>query len=208
MADFKKQYPTQGDLAREQLRRRGLPFFVDVQEEVKARLARLPAPAWKAFALSCAERVMQEHERLPPAERSPSAALWRPRLDALWTALRQGQEETLRRSLAAWLREVDDLDDTDPAMPAVYAVECFAQGNAESAAWAASTAVDGAFEIAIAELQLDPNDFVWDPDAAPMPLAQEAMHSAVQGELAHQRETLTLLEARGVTPDVLDALAR
>ena len=60
-----KNYPTQGDLAREQLRRRGIPFFADVQIEIGNRLGKLGHGPRKAFALACAHRLLCWHEQLP-----------------------------------------------------------------------------------------------------------------------------------------------
>jgi hypothetical protein len=62
----------------------------------------------------------------------------------------------------------------------------FLSGDADNAGLPASRAVDWAFTDAGEELDLDQNDFVWDPAAAPMPLAKESMHPAVQDELQRQ----------------------
>jgi hypothetical protein len=80
--DFKTEYPSSGDLAREQVRRHGLPYFGDVQAQIAARLEQLPPSARQAFALSCAERLMRRHQSQPPAEQRPFTLGWRPALDA------------------------------------------------------------------------------------------------------------------------------
>jgi len=208
MADHTKQYPTQGALAREQLRRRGLPYFRDVNEEVKTRLARLPVPARQAFSLACATRALRMDERLPPPLQSSHAAELRPLLDALWKGL-GAEGEAARvlgrfRPLLARLQASDELTAASPTLlTTLYLADCCARGDVASASGAGSTAVDAAFRIADQELQLDPNVFVWDPAAEPMPLAQEAMHPAVQGELAEQRAALALLESEGATQEAL-----
>jgi hypothetical protein len=55
-------------------------------------------------------------------------------------------------------------------------------------------------------LQLDPNDFIWDAEAEPMPLAKAAMHPAVQDELRRQLADLELVQRHGVIPAVLQKL--
>ena len=101
----------------------------------------------------------------------------------------------------------DDADE-DAAAASLHAAECFVGGDDGSAAWAACRAVDVAFSIASDELQLETDDFVWDPAAELMPLAREAMHPAVQGELERQVAELGMLERDGVTGAVLVALTR
>jgi hypothetical protein len=59
--------------------------------------------------------------------------------------------------------------------------------------------IDSALRIAWEELRLDPNDFVWDPSAEPMPMAKEAMHPAVQAELCKQISDLDVLDREGTT---------
>ena len=207
MADHTKQYPTQGALAREQLRRRGLPYFRDVNEEVKTRLARLPVPARQAFSLACATRTSRMEERLPPPLQSSHAAELRQLLDALWKGLGEGEAARVLgrfRPLLARLQASDEITAANPTLlTTLYLADCCVRGDVASASGAGATAVDAAFRIADQELQLDPNVFVWDPAAEPMPLAQEAMHPAVQGELAAQRASLALLESEGATQDTL-----
>ena len=58
--DYLKQFPTQGDLAREQVRRR--PFWLDVQDAIRARIAQLSQNGRRAFAAACAERLLKAHE--------------------------------------------------------------------------------------------------------------------------------------------------
>lgn len=218
MTAHEKQFPTQGDLAREQLRRRGFPFFVDVQGEVSRRLTQLPAASCAAFAASCAERGMRWHERLPEQQRRPFTLSWRPVLDAIWNGLASSYEPSMRRVQEALAdfhggpydhddgQDGPDDADEDAAAAAIYAAECFAGGDLKSADWAAGRAVDLAFRIANEELQLDPNDFVWDAAGEPMPFAKEAMHPAVQGELRRQLADMELLERHGVTEAVLQRL--
>ena len=56
--------------------------------------------------------------------------------------------------------------------------------------------VDIGFEMADADLRLDPNEFEWDPDAdPPSPLAQENLHPVVQTELRRQLDDLEELSS-------------
>ena len=215
---FTKDYPTQGDLAREQLRRRGIRYFADVQREIGERLARLSHSARKAFALACAERLLRWHEHLPDEEKRTFTLSWRPLLEVMWPGLENDSEECRHRvsqALEAFRAGPYDHDqgqdgpddaDEDAAASCVYAAECYLAGDVQSARWSAERAVDVAFRLADEALRLDPNDFVWDPAAEPMPLAKEAMHAAVQAELNTQLSDLDLLEREGANRNVLQQL--
>ncbi len=219
-ARYTKAFPTQGDLAREQLRRRGVPYFGDVQIEVGERLGKLEKGPRKAFALSCAHRLLRWHEHLPNAQQRAFTLSWRPVLEEMWHGIStesQEVEEHVRRALDAFHAGPYDHDngedgpddaDEDAAASCIYASECYLTGDVQSACWSALRAVDLAFRLADEELQLDPNDFVWDPAAVPMPLAMEAMHPAVQEELRRQVSDLELLEKEGINPSVLQHLRR
>jgi hypothetical protein len=221
MSDYYKLYPTWGDLAREQVRRRGLPYFEDVQKDIQNRLAKLLPSARTAFALSCAERLMRAYERSPAIDQSSSALSWRPILDVMWLGLAGQQPLALQRVQAALDEyrtsaeanddssdEHYDVDGEDAAAASIYAAECYIAGEVQQACWAASLAVDAAFRIAEDDLQLDPNAFAWDPDAEPMPLAQEAMHQAVQAELQRQQADLILLEQHDLSLNIFEQLKR
>jgi hypothetical protein len=99
--NFKSEYPTWGDLAREQLRRRGFLYSGDVQEQVREQLGRLPMRARKTFAVLCAERLMVRHQNLPQAEQRPFTLGWRPALDAIWEGLNTENEDYIRQVEAA-----------------------------------------------------------------------------------------------------------
>lgn len=216
--NFKTLYPTWSDLAREQVRRHGLPYFGDVQAQIRDRLHRLVPDARKAFALSCAERLMRSHERLPPAEQRRFTLGWRPVLDAMWKGLAVESDEAtaaVQTALDAFHASPydhadgpdgpDDADE-DAAAGAIYACECFVGSEADMAYWASARAVDTAFRLAEEDLQLDANDFEWDPGAEPMPLAKEAMHPIVQAELARQMADLSMLEGAGADRDIFGRL--
>jgi len=185
--DFKKQFPTQGDLAREQLRRRGIPYFADVRVKVNQQLSQLSDICRAAFALACAERLMRRHEQLPVEKQSAFTLGWRPLLDVMWLGL-EGQQPEASHKVQKALEEFyaspfdhrkgqDALPgaDEDAAAGSIYASKCFLKCDVQAAYWAAFRAVDAAFHIAVLELDLDWNAFEWDPSATPMPLAKEAM---------------------------------
>ena len=218
MSHYKKLYPTRGDLAREQVRRKGFPFFMDTETEVAARLAALPPLSRVAFAVSCAERLMRAHEALPPTQQRPFTIQWRSVLNDVWKFLGSSDSDAKRaieQALEEFHRSPYDHADgqegppdanEDAAAASIFAAECLAGGDPESANYAARRAVEAAFVLAEGPLRLDDNAFVWDPGAEPMPLAKAAMHNAVQGELGRQLRDLALLETEGLTAAVLQQL--
>ncbi len=218
MPSFEKEFPTWRDLTREQLRRRGVPYFADVAIEVEQRLEKLGPACRSAFAASCAERLLRAHEALPESMRKPFTLAWRPVLDAIWSGLMGGGadarakvHDALERFYASPYNHRDGQDgppdaDEDAAAASIYAAECHLHGGASPAAWAAGRAVDAAFAVAEEELQLDWNEFEGDPAADPMPLAREAMHPTVQAELQRQLDDLSRLEREGITAAAIDAL--
>ena len=200
------QYPTRGDLAREQLRRRGVGYWVDVLENIHQRLEQFTEEQRKIFALGCAERVMRLHESLPVEIRRAFSLTWRPILDLMWDGLsgemegtRTQVKEALEAFYASPFNHEDGLEgpdeaDQDAAAASIYAAECFESGEVDPAYKASGRAIGVALQIAAQELQLDPNEFEWDPGAEPMPLAREAMHAVMQAELDRQFEDLSVIE--------------
>lgn len=195
MTDYSKLYPTRGDLAREQVRRHGLLYFGDVRQELHSRLSLLSPLARTAYALACAERLMRYHEQLPASQRSDFTLTWRPVLESMWAGLAGQRPDILEQvqiALDAFSTSPYNHDDgpegpqeadEDAAAASISAAQCYLSGEVQPADEAGSRAIEAAFRIADDDLQLDPNDFVWDPNAQPMPLAREAMHPAVQSAL-------------------------
>lgn len=220
MTDYRELYPTWGDLAREQVRRRSLLYFGDVRQDIHGRLTILSPLARTAYALACAERLMRAYEHLPASQRSDFTVSWRPILDVMWAGLAEQHPDALHQvqtALDAFYASPYNHDDgpdgpqeadEDAAAASISAAQCYLSGDVQPADEAGSLAIDAAFRIADQDLQLDPNDFVWDPNAEPMPLACEAMHPAVQTELQSQLADITLLEQHGSAPQLLDQLKR
>jgi hypothetical protein len=211
MSDHTKTYPTRGDLTREQVRRRGAPYWNDVVETIRVRLAKLPPDARAAFAVACAERLLRAHEQLPEDEQREMTVAWRPLIDAMWTRL--GLPSGVSAATDAMLSEIDtdDEDENDPPDEAhyatMYAARCVRAGDVANAVWAARRVVDAALAVARTELALDENTFAWDPAAdPPMPAAQQAMHSHVQSTLARLLDDVERLERDGVSAPTLGAL--
>lgn len=210
-----RPFPTQGDLCREQLERRGVPYPLDVQADVALRLSRLSSEARTAFAVACAERLMRRHEGLPKAQQRPFTLGWRPVLDAIWQGLARSDENSMRRvqeALAAFRAGPYDHGDgqdgppdadEDAAAASLYAAESFVGGEARAAEWAAARAIEPAFEIAGEELEDGRGGIAEEAARELTPLAREAMHPAVQGELGRQVKDLGVLERNGVTGAVL-----
>jgi hypothetical protein len=138
------KYRTQGDLAREQLRRHGTPYFVDVAAEVRSRLERLPHDARRAFALVSAERAMAWHLRLHEAEQRSFTLGRRPVLEAIRTGLLDDADRAHERvgvALNAYhasaydhseSQEGPDDADEDAAAAAIYAARCFQDASLDS----------------------------------------------------------------------------
>lgn len=213
-----QQYPTRGDLAREQLRRRGFSDPAEVRRDIAARVTALAPRGAAAFALGCAERLLRGHERLSEEERRPFTLGWRPVLNDIRAGL-EGNDAAARLRVQAALdryysspfhhedgQDGPDDADEDAAAACIYATECSVNGVPITACGAANRALSVAFEAAARELQLDPNDFEWDPDAEPMPLVREAMHPFVQEELRRQLADIEALERQDVNADVLHRL--
>jgi hypothetical protein len=100
------------------------------------------------------------------------------------------------------------LDDVAP-LRFCQRARCYRDGGVDNAVWASARVVDQAFQVACSELDLDPNDFKWDPDAAPpMPLVREQMHPAVQDALSRQLSDLDSLEREGINQTMLRSLRR
>ena len=214
------QFPTRGDLAREQLRRRGVRYWVDELEKIHQRLEQFTEEQRKIFALGCAERVMRFHESLPVENQREYSLTWRPILDLMWDGF-TGEKERVDTQVKAALeaftlsqyyhddgQEGPDDADEDSAAASIYAVQCYVSGEVKPAYEASRRAIGVALQIADGELQLDPNEFEWDPRAEPMPLAKEAMHVAVQAELDKQFEDITVIAGREEMAEVIRRLRR
>jgi hypothetical protein len=216
VTDYRTEYPTRGDLAREQLRQRGIPYFGDVQQEVHQQLSTLSPAARKAFALACAERALHAYSQTFAPQQHHSLQHWRSLLSLMWSDLIHKQRRTrpqVRKALDDSDLDADDdmLDDRQEMIEDIMAVcvsaaECYFSGGIQLAYDASSAAIDVAFRIADMDLQLDPNDFIWDPHANLIPLAREAMHEAVQMELQTQLRHITLVEQHEITPQLIDQL--
>jgi len=227
---FWRRNKTLGDAVRKQLRKHGVPDPRDFLAEVMRRLQLLPPAKRSAFALACAERLMEGHFALPAEAQRAFTVGWRPVLEAMWRGL-EGQPEDaadiVRGALGAfhaspyWHDDGQDgPNDADEAAAAasIYAAECFVSGDAKSAYWAAARAVDRAEEVAGQDFPRDAKHFVREPNSDHRQwvrqlrqseverLTRLAMHAAMQAELQRQAADLTLLEAADLSRDTLDRL--
>lgn len=209
-----KAFPTRGDLAREQLRRRGVAYWGDVLEDLRARLGELSADARAAFAAACAERLVRAHEARPADAREATLAC-RPLLDGMWARLGLAVDSQPVTDLeldafeAASADEDEDTDDPadDAHHAAIYAARCMRTGAVAEAVWAAGRAVDVALGVAADDLGLDEDKFAWDPAAdPPMPAVRHAMHASVQATLSRLVADLDVLEREGPSEATLRTL--
>ncbi len=216
--DFKTEYPTWGDLCGSRFAGTAFLTSATCKRRLQLDWSNSFRARRQAFALSCAERLMRRHQSQPPAEQRPFTLGWRPALHAIGEGLiAETGESTRLVSLALDAFHNSPYDhadgpdgpddaDEDAASASIYACECYLSGDPQLAYWTSSRAIDAAFRIAGGELKLDPNAFVCDPHAEPMPLAREAMHPAVQAELGKQLSDLSILEGAILDRNVIERL--
>jgi hypothetical protein len=195
--------PVREDATRAELDRLGLSHFLDVRATARRILEHMPGPQRAAFAMAIAERLLREHERLPPRERPPYVATWRPVLDVIWRGL-AGDPLAPRQIAAAVARfyvspDYHDRRHDDPAdaedhaiMASFYAAGCYLHGCLDFATWAGWRGFDAATVRAAA-------DTGW-PHRRPAEVsayAWELAHPAVQSELDRQLLDLERLSLDG-----------
>lgn len=163
---------------------------------------------------------MRLNESLPGEKLRAFSLTWRPILDLMWDDLSGEKERTktqVNDALEAFYAssfnhedgsEGPDDADQDAAAVSIYAAECFESGEVDPAYKASGRAIGVALQIAAQELQLDPNEFEWDPGAEPMPLVREAMHEVVQAELDRQFEDISVIESGEDIADIISRIRR
>lgn len=195
--------PIRDQLARDELNRLGLLYFIDVRATSRQVLEELTRQQRAAFAASVAERLMREHQAAPPVGCSPHVRAWRTALDAVWRGLRReehGADAACRavgrfyHGSDGWTRRDGDPADADhhTVMAVLYACECYLHGCLEFAMWSGWRGFDVATVRAA-------HDEAW-PHRRPADVsayAWELAHPLVQAELGQQLADLELTADNG-----------
>ena len=211
--------PTHGEVARDELRARGLLFFVDVEKEIRETLEAFDRNRRIAFAARCAQRAMKAYESLPPSEQHPYTLGWRPVLDAIWRGLEGEHSAYYEISHAVgsfYLSPQNHIEgpdgpqeaDEDAADASLNAALCYLHGCVDFAMAAASRAFETVYQKAA-------DDNSWTPEGPIMSEFGRALaHPLVQGELADQLADVEVLRPTDPalpappSPDLLAGLRR
>jgi hypothetical protein len=191
----------------EELSARHLLNPLGVVAESEARLERVPPEARAAFAVLCAQRLMDAHLKLPKSEQRSFTLSWIPVLELIWAGLEAADSSSARYSVQEYLnafyqgpfnhnRGQDGPSDADEdaAACSIYAAQAFCHGDAESARWAAHCLI----EATDVTLQTENN--------SPQALVEELAHPKMQEEASRLLTTLTMLESRPWSPTLIPAL--
>jgi hypothetical protein len=167
----------------------------------------LPESAAVAVAAGAAQRLMDEHLKLPEENRDAFILGWRPVLDLLWKLLSGASpdaDKALRERMEQYFSGPYSYHLADKALPgsdenaaaaAIYAAEAYCNQSASSACAAAQRLVDAASQNA---------DRLSDD---PMSTEAKAMRIRFErGEIRRLGEAVAVLEGRGVTEGSLGEL--
>jgi hypothetical protein len=187
---------------------RGLLNPVAVVAESEGRLQRLQPEARAAFALLCAQRLMDAHLRLPPSEQRPFTVSWVPVLQQIWTGLEKANNSSAKATVQEYLNAFyegpfnpppgedgpDDADD-DTAACSIYAAQAFCHGDVKSARWAAGRLTDSTgLSVLAARIGLPQNTL------------EEFAHPLMQREARWLLLILDILESQPWTPAMIPKL--
>jgi hypothetical protein len=187
---------------------RGLLNPVTVVDQAEHRLQGLRPEARTAFAVLCAQRLMDAHLLLPPSEQRPFTLSWAPVLQEIWAGLSNPNDlsgkAVVEGHLNAFyespfnhdLREdgPDDADD-DAAAGSIYAAQAFCRGDVKPARWAASRLIDSTDKPVQKARAGLPRDTL-----------EEFAHPLSQCEARGLLRALDLLESQPWSPDVIPKL--
>jgi hypothetical protein len=187
---------------------RGLLNPVAVVTQSEGRLQRLQLEARAAFALLCAQRLMDAHLRRPPSEQRPFTVSWAPVLQQIWTGFEETNNSSVKATVQGHLNAYyagpfnhhpgedgpDDADD-DTAACSIYAAQAFCHGDAKSARWAAGRLVDSTYKhVQAARIGL------------PQSTLEEFAHPMTQLEARWLLLILDMLESQPWTPAMIPKL--
>ncbi len=187
---------------------RGYLNPVAVVNESEDRLRALQPEARAAFAVLCAQRVMDSHLRLPSSEQQPFTLSWAPVLREIWAGLGDPKNLSARARVESHLKSFYEGPfhhdpggdgphgaDEDAAAASIYAAETFCRDEVQPARWAASRLIDATGRLVLAE-RAGLARSTWEEFAHP--LQQRVAHGLLKA--------LRLLESQPWTPDLIPKL--
>lgn len=187
---------------------RGLLNPVTVVDQAENRLQGLRPEARAAFAVLCAQRLMDAHLQLPSSEQRPFTVSWAPVLQEIWAGLSDPNNLSAKANVEGHLSAFyegpfhhdhgedgpDDADD-DAAGGSIYAAQAFCRGDVKSARWAASRLIDSNDKpIQKARIGLPRNTL------------EEFAHPFSQREARGLLRALDLLESQPWSPELIPKL--
>jgi hypothetical protein len=187
---------------------RGLLNPVTVVDQAEDRLQGLRPEARAAFAVLCAQRLMDAHLQLPHSEQRPFTLSWAPILQEIWAGLSDPDDLSAKADVEAHLKAFyegplnhnlgedgpDDADD-DAAAGSIYAAQAFPRGDVKSARWVASRLIDSTDKrVQKARAGLPRNTL------------EEFAHPLIQREARGLLRALDLLESQPWSPEVIPKL--
>jgi hypothetical protein len=187
---------------------RGLLNPVTVVDQAEGRLQGLRPDARSAFAVLCAQRLMDAHLQLPHSEQRPFTLSWAPVLQEIWAGLNDPNDLSAKSNVERHLNAFyggpfnhnlgedgpDDADD-DAAAGSIYAAQAFCRGDVKPARWAASRLIDSTDKpIQKARTGLPRNTL------------EEFAHPLSQREARGLLRALDLLESQPWAPELIPKL--
>jgi hypothetical protein len=170
------------------------------------RLERLQPEARAAFAILCAQRLMDAYLQLPSADQRPFTLSWAPILQEIWTGLREPNNSAAKAAVQGQLKAYyespfnhnlgedgpNDADDNTAAC-SIFAAQAFRQGDAKSARWAAGRLIDSMDERIGASHQYQST-------------LNEPEHPLIQREVRRFLGALEVLEGQLWGPEMIPTL--
>lgn len=187
---------------------RGLLNPVDVVNQSEDRLRRLQPESRAAFAVLCAQRVMDSHLRLPASEQQSFTLSWAPVLQEIWAGLCNPNNISAKATVASHLSALYDGPfnrdlgeggphdaDEDAAAASIYAAQTYCHDDLQSAKWAASRVIDSIDKSVLAERA-----------GLPQNTLEEFAHPLHQQAARGLLNAIALLETRPWAPDLIPEL--
>jgi hypothetical protein len=168
----------------------------------------LQPEARAAFAVLCAQHIMDSHLRAPSSEQQLFTLSWVPVLDEIWAGLSDPNNSTAKAAVESHLKTFyegpfnhnlgedgpHDADE-DATAGSIYAAETFCYDDVQSARWAASRLIDSTDKSVLAARA-----------GLPQSTLEEFAHPLHQRVARGILTALHLLESQPWTPDLIPKL--